>query len=86
MFCKIFIGLTKPKKSIFGTELGTAALQIAKVFGAEITGVCSSSNFEMVNNVGADNVIDNTIEDFTINGLTYDIILDALDGRVKAAI
>lgn len=40
----------------------------------------------MVNNVGADNVIDNTIEDFTINGLTYDIILDALDGRVKAAI
>jgi NADPH:quinone reductase-like Zn-dependent oxidoreductase len=64
---------------IYGASgnIGLAAVQIAKVFGAEVTGVCSSSNFEMVKYLGADNVIDNTIEDFTKNGLTYDIILDA---------
>jgi len=64
---------------IYGAScnIGLAALQITKVFGAEVTGVCSSSNFELVKFLGADNVIDNTIEDFTKNGLTYDIILDA---------
>ena len=64
---------------IYGASgnIGLAAVQIAKVSGAEVTGVCSSSGFEIVKYLGADNVIDNTIEDFTKNGLTYDIILDA---------
>jgi NADPH:quinone reductase-like Zn-dependent oxidoreductase len=58
------------------SNIGLAAVQIARVFGAEVTGVCSSSNFEIVKSLGADKVIDNTEEDFTKNGLTYDVILD----------
>jgi NADPH:quinone reductase-like Zn-dependent oxidoreductase len=57
-------------------SIGLAAIQIAKVFGAEVTGVCSSSNLEMVKSLGADYVLDNAMEDFTKNGLTYDVILD----------
>lgn len=66
------------KVLIYGASgnIGLAAVQIAKVFGAEVTGVCSSSNFELVKSLGVDNLIDNNIEDFTKNGLTYDIILD----------
>jgi NADPH:quinone reductase-like Zn-dependent oxidoreductase len=63
---------------IYGASgnIGLAAVQIAKAFGAEVTGVCSSSNFEIVKYLGADKVIDNTEEDFTKNGLTYDVILE----------
>jgi NADPH:quinone reductase-like Zn-dependent oxidoreductase len=57
-------------------SVGTAAVQLARYFGAEVTGVCSAVNSDLVQSLGASHVIDYTQEDFTLNAETYDVILD----------
>jgi NADPH:quinone reductase-like Zn-dependent oxidoreductase len=58
--------------------VGTAAVQLARHFGAIVTGVCSTANVDLVRSLGASHVIDYTQEDFTRNGKSYDVILDTV--------
>jgi NADPH:quinone reductase-like Zn-dependent oxidoreductase len=64
--------------------VGTFAVQIAKAFGAHVTGVCSTRNADLVESIGADRVIDYTREDFTRNGQRYDVVLDLVGNRSLA--
>jgi NADPH:quinone reductase-like Zn-dependent oxidoreductase len=65
--------------------IGTFAVQIAKSFGADVTGVCSTKNVELVRSLGADRVLDYTREDFTQDSQSYDLLLDNVGNRTLSA-
>jgi len=79
------IGRVQPGQSVLvngaSGGVGTFAVQVAKTLGADVTGVCSTTNADLVRSIGADHVVDYTREDFTRNGQQYDLILDNVGNR-----
>jgi NADPH:quinone reductase-like Zn-dependent oxidoreductase len=79
------VGKVQPGQRVLvigaGGAVGTFAVQIAKAFGAHVTGVCSSTKVELVRSLGADDVVDYTRDDFTQSGQRYDVILDTAGRR-----
>jgi NADPH:quinone reductase-like Zn-dependent oxidoreductase len=93
LWCFRLADLRKGQRTlIYGASgaIGTAGVQLAKYFEADVTAVCSTKNLETVRSLGADRVIDYTQEDFTRNGQTYDVIFDAVGkhsfGRCKGSL
>lgn len=79
------LGRVKPGQQVLvngaSGGVGTFAVQIAKSFGAEVTGVCSKRNVDLVRSIGADHAIDYTRQDFTSNGRRYDVVFDLVGNR-----
>lgn len=84
------IANVQPRQTVLVTGasggVGSFAVQIAKAFGAEVTGICSTRNVELVRSLGADHVVDYTRIDFTRAGKRYDVILDNVEAQPLAAV